>query len=138
MNETQVKIKKPRAIVMDLTGTLATKGFMTNSQQSRAFLKANLKNYLRDNWGKKELRVDVNFMRLEQMQQQQKEENTPPPAGPPLLSSSTSPVARQVTTLVDNVNWRLQHEHGNQSASWALFHLHFADWAYRKGILKTP
>lgn len=154
------KAKKPAAIVMDLTGTLATKAFMTNSKEGKAFLLANVRQYVVANWGHKELRVDINFLRLQQDKQIQNlkdiqsqadaEDDTNTVAvsntcnatasgpWPPLITCKKSPSSEQTDSVVNNIIWRLDNEDASDSPATALFHLHLFEWAYRKGLLTTP
>lgn len=69
------KLKKPKAIVMDITGTVATRAFMSYSQESKQFMRQNLRDYIQESWGKRELRLAMNFVRIEQEQELKQEVN---------------------------------------------------------------
>lgn len=70
-----LKLKKPKAIVMDITGTVATRAFMSYSQEAKQFMRQNLREYILESWGKRELRLALNFVRIEQEQELKQEFN---------------------------------------------------------------
>lgn len=67
-------------MVMDLSGIVVTRGYMTNSPEAKAFLRDHMKQYLREEWGKRSVRQDLELIRKKQ-EIRSKENNgkKPPP-----------------------------------------------------------
>lgn len=125
------RIRKPTAIVMDITGTIATKAFMTYSPESREFLRANIRDYVAECWNRKELRLSLNFIKNEQDARGCAD-------GQPPIADSRATTIQQMDALVANILWRLNNEKQNRSPAIGLFHLHMSEWGYRKMLLRTP
>ena len=123
-------IKKPSCIVMDVTGTMAKKSFMTYSPESRQFLLKNLKDYVIEQWTRGHLRLAANFIRQEL--------NNPKLNNYPPLADMKAPVNVQVEKFISHIQWRIENDWNKCSASLGIFHLGMSEWAYKKGILKTP
>lgn len=127
-----VIVKKPKAIVMDLTGVMATKAFMSYSNESKTFMRTNIGTYIEDCWGSKNLRMDVNYLRQAQAEEVKAGKNSP------ALKSMRDPADEQAQSVITYVLWSLDSEPEGLPSSLALFHLHMSEWGYQKGLLSTP
>lgn len=143
-----IKLKKPKAIVMDITGTVATRAFMSYSQESRQFMRQNLREYVTESWGKRELRLAMNFVRTEQEQELKQETSTKPvpksryqikpvdksdSAGKktqmPLIADSKASLEVQADSLIQNLLWRLDNPKKSKSPALGLFHLNISEYS---------
>lgn len=120
---------------MDLSGVVVTRGYMTNSPEAKNFLREHLKQYLREEWGRRSVRQDLELIRKKQ-EIRSRENNA---RKPPLVVDHTRPILEQYNSLINNITWRLDNEdHDPDPGILASFHINFNDWANRTGILKTP
>lgn len=124
-----VCVKKPKAIVMDITGTLVAKSFMTYSQESKAFMLKYSRDFVTQTWGKNPLKLVINFIR-----QDIKNNNT---KGPPLRDMKAS-IDEQVEGVLTHLQYRFDNEWKSRSPAIGIFHLAISDWGYKKNLLKTP
>lgn len=141
-----IKLKKPKAIVMDITGTVATRAFMSYSQESRQFMKQYLREYVLESWGKRELRLALNFVRIEQEQEIKQDARTKPipksryqgntdrSESPekqkmPLIADLRASNELQAETLINNLIWRLDNPKKNKSPALGLFHLNISEFS---------
>ena len=141
-----IKLKKPKAIVMDITGTVATRAFMSYSQESRQFMRQNLREYVMESWGKRELRLALNFVRTEQEQDLKQETSMKPVpksryqikpidkadstgkrAQMPLIADSKASTEIQADSLIQNLLWRLDNPKKSKSPALGLFHLNISE-----------
>lgn len=126
-----VRLRKPNAIVMDVTGTIATKAFMTYSNESREFLRNHLREYVVECWNKKELRLSINFIKNEQDARGCSD-------GQPPIADTRFSSQQQIESVIQNIIWRVENERLKRSPALGLFHLYMSEWGYRKGLLRTP
>jgi len=125
-----MKFPRPSAIVLDVGGTLATKKFMAYSKESKQFVKENIKGYLIDNYPKKkELRLDLNFMRLQESQDRAMAKTGAPKLGDGRDKKSTA------RSIVRWVNYKLDKD--PDCPAMALFQFHMTEWGYNRGLLLT-
>lgn len=130
-----LKLKKARSVVMDLSGVVVTRGYMTSSPEAKNFMRDHLKQYLKEEWGKRSVRQDLELIRKKQ-EIRSREHNAKKP--PPVVEH-TSPILEQYNSLINNIIWRLENEDNDPDPGiLASFHINFNDWASRKGILRTP
>ena len=131
-----LKMKKARSVVMDLSGVVATKDMMTTSNVAKEFMKEHLQEYLKEEWGLRGLRSDVALIRKKQEKRSREHMSKP---RPPLVAEVTAPVLQQYESVVKNLFWRLENDNIDPDPGiLASVHLNLNDWAYRKGILRTP
>lgn len=126
-----VRLRKPNAIVMDVTGTCVTKAFMVYSPESKDFIRNNIRDYVNECWNKKDMRLSVNFIKNEQ-------DNRGCAEGEPPILDVRQPLSQQQEALITNILWRIDNEKIRKSPALGLFHLYMSDWGYRKGLLRTP
>lgn len=124
-----VLIKKPGAVVMDITGTLLSKSFMTYSQETRKFMLQNYREFVNECWNKTILRTSMNFLR--------KDVDTGASQAPQIADRKVAP-QEQIQSLIDHLQYRFENEWHKRCASIGVFHLAISEWGYRKGLLKTP
>jgi methionine salvage enolase-phosphatase E1 len=131
MPPSSIRLRKPNAIVMDVTGTIATKAFMTYSQESKDFLRSHIREYVSECWNKKELRLSVNFIKTEQDLRGCAD-------GQPPIADTRVATQQQIEALISNILWRMDNERLKRSAALGLFHLYMSEWGYKKNFLRTP
>jgi len=115
---------------MDVTGTMAKQAFMTYSFESRQFMLKHLGDYINDRWNHGHLRLAVNFIRSEM--------TTPKNGAYPPLANMKASQSVQAEQFMNHIKWRIENDWNSRSAALGIFHLGMSEWAYRKGILKTP
>ena len=121
---------------MDLTGVVITRAFMTDSPEAKIFMKEHIRNYLTECWRKRFVILDVTLIRKNQ-EKTRSDPNTPLP--PPIITDKKRSVDEQVDSVFHNIVWRIENEAKDSDPGiLASIHLHFNEWAYKKGILKTP
>lgn len=158
MTQRVTLVKKPKAIVLELTGCLATREFMSYSEHRKSsdlfcleqnilliihnFMHNKGKHSVRKNIGlyfseyyprNKELRLDINFFKLQEANEQKEQtfnENCP-------KINDQSKKLPLPDVAINHILWRLDNDPG-PSAALTLFLLHFNEWAYKKGLLITP
>ena len=126
-------------------GTVATRAFMSYSQESRQFMRQNLREYVLESWGKRELRLALNFVRIEQEQDLKQESHTKPipksryqtsklntpdaladKSKIPLIIDSRATTEEQANSLINNLLWRLDNPKKSKSPALGLFHLNIS------------
>jgi len=90
---TSIRIEKPAAIILELTGPILTKAFTDDSMEAKSFIRKNVKRYVRKNYGHRELRVDTNFLRLETERQHREAVETRPSSPISTMASPGSNMA---------------------------------------------
>ena len=126
-----VRLRKPNAIVMDVTGTCVTRAFMVYSPESKDFIRNNIRDYVNECWNKKDMRLSVSFIKNEQ-------DNRCCVEGEPPIADIRQSLQDQMSALIANILWRVDNEKTRKSPALGLFHLYMSDWGYRKGLLRTP
>lgn len=140
-----VKLKKPRVIIMDVTGTVATRAFMNYSQESKQFMRQHIRQFVLECWGKREFRLAVNFVRTEQEQEliQEAGRTKPVPKSRyqsskiekdsptdkskmPLLADLKSTIEEQAESLIANLLWRLDNPKRSKSPALGIFQMHMS------------
>lgn len=129
----KVTIKKPKAIVLELTGALATREFMAYSEQRRNHVKKNITIYFAECYPRnKELRLDINFFKLQESNEIK--EHTFNEACPKINDGTKKLPMPDVA--INHILWRLDHDFS--SSALTLFLLHYNEWAYKKNLFITP
>ncbi|RWS18931.1 enolase-phosphatase E-1-like protein 3, partial [Leptotrombidium deliense] len=122
-----VKTAKPKAIVIDVAGPVAKKAFMSNSEESKNFMKKNIVKYSTECLNQKDFRLAVDFAKYKKV---------PGKKQPPPIADQFQPPNVQLESIVQHFLWRLQNE--GVSEPVALFHLYMMFWGYERGLLVTP
>lgn len=131
----KIVIKKPKAIVLELTGALATQNFMSYSETRKNHLKKNIGLYFSECYPRnKELRLDVNFFKL--LETNEIREQTFNEACPKINDASGSKKLPMPEVAINHILWRLDHD--LNSSALTLFILHYNEWAYKKNLFITP
>ena len=128
-----IKIKKPKAILLELTGTLATREFMTYSKSALRRTFEHIHEYFEECYPKqKELRLDVNYFKNQE--QMERKNQTFDPRCPTVIDENRRlPLPNAV---IAHILFRIDHQ--DFVPPLTLFMLHYNEWAYRKGIYLTP
>lgn len=129
----KVVVKKPKAIVLELTGALATREFMSYSDQRKSHVRKNIGLYFTECYPRnKELRLDINFFKLleaNEMREQTFNESCPK------INDGTKKLPMP-DVAINHILWRLDHD--QNSSALTLFILHYNEWAYKKNLFITP
>lgn len=126
-------IKKPKAIVLELTGALATREFMSYSDQRKSHVRKNIGLYFTECYPRnKELRLDINFFKL--LEANEVREQTLNEACPKINDGTKKLPMPDVA--INHILWRLDND--QNSSALTLFLLHYNEWAYRKNLFITP
>lgn len=129
----KVTIKKPKAIVLELTGALVTRQWMSYSEQRRNNVKKNIGLYFAENYPRnKELRLDINFFKLQEANEIKERifnENCP-------KINDGSKKLPLPDVAINHIVWRLDNDPG--CGALTLFLLHYSEWAYKKNLIITP
>lgn len=127
-----VTVRRPLAILMDISGPIAKQGYMGYSKEMRHFVKRHLKDYLIEEQESKNLRADFNFMKI----QEREDRRANKLKGVPQLPEVTADRKTRLRGMCKWVYWKIDNGQGDPAL--ALFQLHMTEWGYRKQILKTP
>lgn len=129
----KIVIRKPKAIVLELTGALATREFMSYSDQRKSHVKKNIGLYFTECYPRnKELRLDINFFKLleaNEIREQTFNESCPK------INDGTKKLPMP-DVAINHILWRLDHD--LNSSALTLFILHYNEWAYKKNLFITP
>lgn len=107
----KVTVKKPKAIVLELTGALATRDFMTYSDQRKNHVKKNIGVYFTENYPRnKELRLDINFFKLQEANEMK--EKTLNEACPKINDATKKLPLPDVA--INHILWRLDNDPGKR------------------------
>lgn len=132
-NRKMVILKRPKAIVFEMTGTLVTRDFMAYSETRKNFVRRHINQFFAECYPKlKQLRLNVNFFK--NLEQAERKANMYDAKCPTLLD----PTRRipKANSAIEHILYRLNQK--NFVAPLTLFMLHMHEWAYQKGIYLTP
>jgi methionine salvage enolase-phosphatase E1 len=128
-----VQLPRPKAIILELTGSLVTRDFMPYSEARQDFVRRHINQFFAECYPKqKDLRLDVNFFKNQELVERKL--NAFNELCPTLVD-----VTRRIalpSVAIEHILFRLHKQ--DFVAPLTLFMLHMHEWAYRKGIYQTP
>lgn len=119
---TTLTVRKPKAILFDIIGTVTKTGFVDKVLFS--YVRSNLDTYLNNNWSKKVLMRDIDLLRAEALQD----------GGPAIIRPSESP-DRIRRSVVDYISKCMDENRDNEAIRIFRFHMIFD--GYNRGHLQT-
>ena len=118
----QIKLPKPKAIVMDMFGTAVKTGF--NDRILMPYLKNNVKAYLEEKWTDKKVKKDIDRLRKESQESEKK------------IAAPEANVAEQQQSVVDYILWALENKKETNGIRKFRFNVWFD--AYDNNKLQSP
>ena len=118
----QIKVPKPKAIVMDMSGTAVKSGFI--DKILLPYVRNNVKAYVEEKWSDKTVKKDIDRLRKESQESEKK------------IAASEANVAEQQQSVVDYILWALDNKKETKAISQFRFHMWFD--AYDNNKLQTP
>ena len=113
----EVRLRKPKAIVMDIEGTTTSITFV--SELLIPFIRKHLKRYLTENWGKNELMVTIDRLRSEAQAEHCKGSKVP------TIHEDDDP-EQVIKSVIANVLWQMDEK----KKSTALQELQLLVWVF--------
>ncbi|RWS04270.1 enolase-phosphatase E1-like protein [Dinothrombium tinctorium] len=112
-----VKIKRPKAIILDIEGTTTSAKFV--AEKLFPYIRSHLKQYLRSAWHTEELAVTITRLR------EQQQRDTAAGFRPPEILESGS-AEQMIQSVVNNVLWQMD----NKKKNTALKQVQILVWVY--------
>ncbi len=120
----QLKVPKPKAIVMDLSGTAVKSAFI--DRVLMPYIKNNAKTFIEEKWDNKDVKKDVEALRKEAAKDESGVK----------IAAAEAPLPEQQQSVVDYVTQCLDSKKESKALSRFRFHMWFD--GYDKGTLTTP
>jgi enolase-phosphatase E1 len=121
----QLKLPKPKAIILDISGTAAKTSFI--EKVLMPYIKSAIKDYVEEKWTEKQFIKDLERLRA---QSQKDDESVPKIAG------TDAELATQQQSVIDYVLWYSDNKKESRAHQMFRFHLWFD--GYEKNKISTP
>ena len=120
-------VKKPNVIVLDLCGPICTSDFLGDSEVMKKFMLINMNQFVEEFWHKRQMRLTMNFLRLEES-----DKNLVNPEAPKLARKDI-PDDIQRDSAIKLLRWSI--ENNPQSPALAFFQLNIREWGYDNDMI---
>ncbi|RWS04869.1 enolase-phosphatase E1-like protein [Dinothrombium tinctorium] len=129
-----LKLPRPEAVVMDLTGVIATSTFMAYSDENKQFVRTNIERYFQENFPKqKSLRLDVQFFKRQELTDEQQNKNQ----SCPKFSARWRTIGKaEIPNIVKHILWKIENDFSSPPVAYFMYHI--TEWGYKMELLHTP
>lgn len=122
-----VQVKKPKAIVFDIMGTITKSGLI--EKVLMPFIKENVRKYLNDSWDKADLQKDIDRLRKQMVKEGAADHKVP------LIKDKDSSPEEIKESVAQNVEYYMEHGMDTKAHQIFRFNMWFA--GFLSGLLKT-